>query len=213
MCCCCNCVTGGGGGVGGFQHRLLCMLPQRMKWDRSRRLVNAPFVAHGRLHPGHELEASTATTLRCSLRFPLEMLWERHRFWKEWSVPKVLRTRRTFQLFGRPLRTRVNKFNYTVSLGTVTVCSYVQRFVFCKSLFLQNIEDGYTKFFFVFLDTFTGQPVDNEKPGFNIFLLCFRIRKLFGFIRCGDTFKLRRNLNLICNQVNNCINNKKSDLS
>lgn len=179
-----------------------------MKWDRSHRLENAPFVAHERLHPGHELEASTATTLRCSLRFPLEMLWERHRFWKEWSVPKVLRTRRTFQLFGRPLRTRVNKLNYTVSLGTDAVCIYVQRFVFCISLVLQNIEDGYTVFF-VFLDTFTGQSGDTEKPGLKIFLLCFRIRKRFGFIRFGDTFKLQRSLNLICNQVNNGKNNKK----
>ena len=42
--------------------------------------------------------------------------------------------------------------------------------------------------FFVFLDTFTGQSGDTEKPGLKIFLLCFRIRKGFGFIRFGDTF-------------------------
>ena len=29
---------------------------------------------------------------------------------------------------------------YLVPLGTVTVCSYVQCFVFCISLFLQNVE-------------------------------------------------------------------------
>ena len=67
--------------------------------------------------------------------------------------------------------------------------------------------------FFVFLDTFTGQSGDTEKPGLNIFLLCFRIRKRLGFIRFVDTFKLQRSLNLICNQVNNGNNNKKSDLS
>ena len=69
--------------------------------------------------------------------------------------------------------------------------------------------------FFVFLDTFTGHSGDTEKPGLNIFLLCFRIRKRLGFIRFVDTFKLQRSLNLICNQVNNNNgnNNKKSDLS
>lgn len=101
---------------------------------------------------------------------------------------------------------------YLVSLGTVPVCSYVQRFIFCISLLLQNIEDVYTVFF-VFLDTFTGQSGDTEKPGLNIFLLCFRIRKRLGFIRFVDTFKLQRSLNLICNQVNSGNNNKNSDLS
>ena len=67
--------------------------------------------------------------------------------------------------------------------------------------------------FFVFLGTFTGQSGDTEKPGLNIFLLCFRIRKRLGFIRFVDTFKLQRSLNLICNQVNNGNNNKNSDLS
>ena len=81
---------------------------------------------------------------------------------------------------------------YLVSLEAVPVCSNVQRFVFNISLC-----------FFVFLDTFIGQPGGTEKPGLNInnLLLCFRIFKRFGFIRFGDTFKLQRSLNLICNQV------------
>ena len=39
---------------------------------------------------------------------------------------------------------------YLVSLGTVPVCSYVQRFIFCISLLLQNVDDGYTEFFCLF---------------------------------------------------------------
>ena len=73
-------------------------------WGKSRRLVNVPFDEHGRRHPGLWLEVSTAATLPCSPQYFSEMWWERHMFWTEWSVPRVWKTKRIFQLFENFLR-------------------------------------------------------------------------------------------------------------
>lgn len=87
------------------------MLPQMMKWGKSRTLVNVPFVAHGHQHLGHVPGVLTTATSRCSLQCLWETLSEHRTFSREWNVPIVLRIIQTFQLFESPLLRTSNMEN------------------------------------------------------------------------------------------------------